>query len=76
MDMAFTTPDRDNDQFSGNCATTFKGPWWYRACHACKFTGIYGLNYARAEGIGWATFTGTWETAANLAYADLKIRVN
>ena len=76
MDMAFSTPDRDNDQFSRNCAAEFKGSWWYGSCLACKLTGIYGLNYGKAQGIVWSTFTGSVETGANLAYADLKIRVN
>ena len=77
MHMAFSTSDRDNDLWPDNCADFFKGGWWYKDCHTSKLTGIYGLNnYAFAEGIGWLTFTGDWETASNLAYADLKIRQN
>lgn len=30
--MPFSSRDADNDQYSGNCATSFGGGWWYSAC--------------------------------------------
>ena len=28
----FSTPDNDNDKWSGNCAASFKSGWWYNVC--------------------------------------------
>ena len=30
--MKFSTPDNDNDKWSGNCAASHKNGWWFNAC--------------------------------------------
>ena len=42
----FSTKDRENDASSGrNCATEFKGGWWYDSCHDSNLNGInYGYD--------------------------------
>ena len=30
--MKFSTPDNDNDKWSGNCAASLKSGWWYNSC--------------------------------------------
>jgi ficolin len=72
--MRFTTFDVDNDGVSGtNCATVYKGAWWYEACHASNLNGQYlnGTHESYADGINWLTWTGYHES---LAKTEMKIR--
>ncbi|XP_005183051.2 ryncolin-4-like [Musca domestica] len=53
----FTTIDRDNDAWVGNCAIRYTGAWWYKDCHQCNPNGLYGNNEF-GKGINWLTFMG------------------
>ena len=35
----FSTYDQDNDSGSGNCASSYRGGWWYHNCAQGKLTG-------------------------------------
>ena len=55
--MAFTTKDSDHDTHtSNNCATLYKGAWWYSGCHAVNINGLYLGNKADNAGMRWQTF--------------------
>ncbi|XP_062576804.1 fibrinogen-like protein 1, partial [Saccostrea cucullata] len=39
--MKFTTYDRDNDLWTGNCAAYFKGGWWFNNCYCAFLNGAW-----------------------------------
>ncbi|XP_068728964.1 ryncolin-1-like [Montipora capricornis] len=51
--QAFSTKDRDNDNYSGNCASSHKGAWWYRSCHYSNLNGLYLNGKTNASGMTW-----------------------
>ncbi|KAI8509125.1 Fibrinogen C domain-containing protein 1 [Branchiostoma belcheri] len=40
----FSTKDRDNDESSSDCATEYRGGWWYGDCHTSNLNGLYHLS--------------------------------
>jgi ficolin len=57
--MKFSTKDQDNDMWNRDCATSFKGAWWYKECHDSNLNGMYlgGNHTTFADGIEWRTWT-------------------
>ncbi|KAM8940303.1 fibrinogen gamma chain isoform 2-T2 [Pelodytes ibericus] len=68
--MQFSTYDRDNDKFAGNCAEQDGSGWWMNRCHAGHLNGKYyqGGTYTEADsspagydnGIIWSTWRSRW----------------
>ena len=56
----FSTIDRDNDVWSGNCAKKFSGAWWYSACHNSNLNGLYlKQNHTSfGNGVNWFHLRG------------------
>ena len=69
----FSTKDRDNDKYPGDCAEKFKGAWWYKACHSSNLNGRYhnGNHSSYADGINWRAWKGFYYSAKQ---ADMKIK--
>ncbi|XP_046861614.1 fibrinogen C domain-containing protein 1-A-like [Xenia sp. Carnegie-2017] len=70
--MAFTTKDSDNDkERGGNCATYFKGGWWFKRCHHSNLNGhYYSGNQNNAKGVVWYH----WKGRKSLKFTEMKIK--
>ena len=55
--QAFTTPDRDNDVWNGNCATGRQGAWWFKKCGYSNLNGKYNGKYSWNTGGSWYHYT-------------------
>ena len=56
----FSTKDNDNDSSEYNCATVYKGAWWYGSCHYANLNGLYlnGTFTKYATGMVWYHWKG------------------
>lgn len=69
---AFTTKDRDNDaHLSANCASSFKGAWWYNHCHRSNLNGLYLKGKSDSKGVSWYDWKNNRES---LKRSEMKIR--
>lgn len=69
----FTTKDRDNDSWNKNCASRYKGAWWYTNCVISNLNGVYlhGKHSQSWEGMVWVTWKGP---NYSVKRAEMKIR--
>ncbi|MBN3306428.1 FCN2 protein, partial [Amia calva] len=67
---AFSTYDRDNDESSSSCSSTFRGAWWYASCTNSNLNGrYYTTAYSGNNGIRWPT-----ASQYSLKFVEMKIR--
>merc|ERR1712127_1005537 len=69
----FSTHDQDNDSWSSNCVVSFKGAWWYTACHSSNLNAVYhnGAHSSYADGVNWHSFKGHHYA---LSKTEMKVR--
>ncbi|XP_055887298.1 ficolin-1-like [Biomphalaria glabrata] len=66
----FSTPDRDNDAASGNCAGGYQAGWWYKACHMTNLNGHFDTS-VMGKGVIWYSVTTDYDS---LSSVEMKIR--
>lgn len=71
--MAFSTKDRDNDNYSANCAAHYNSAWWYNNCVSANLNGYYyhGSHKSGYTGVNWNKWKGHSYSAKR---AEMKIR--
>jgi len=70
--MAFTTKDRDNDKScSANCASVFKGTWWYNDFYQSNLNGLYLPGKISGEGMRWNPWKNNYYSVKR---SEMKIR--
>ena len=73
----FSTKDQDNDSSSSSsCAMSYKGAWWYTACHSSNLNGLYAQTGAQnhtsyADHVNWQHWRGYHYS---IQFTEMKIR--
>jgi len=68
--MAFSTYDKDNDNYFNNCASIYRGGWWYNACHISNLNGVWNET-THGKGLNWFTLTAHNHS---VTFSEMKIR--
>ena len=71
--MQFSTHDRDNDGYSGNCAVSHQGAWWYNSCDHSNLNGKYLRGANDCKGARWNSFN-TAQGCYSLKWSEMKLR--
>ena len=69
--MFFTTKDSDNDKWSKNCASSWKGAWWYKDCYNSNLNALYLYSKSSAQGMAWTKWKNNY---FSFKRSEMKIR--
>ena len=70
--QAFTTKDRDNDKYGGNCAVLCKGAWWYNSCRYSNLNGLYLNGKISGQAMDWYKWKNSHYSVKS---SEMKIRL-
>ncbi|XP_071962707.1 ficolin-2-like isoform X1 [Antedon mediterranea] len=69
----FSTFDQDHDTVASSCSVSYKGAWWYGACHSSNLNGLYlgGQIDQYGKGVVWRHWKDYYYS---LKTSEMKIR--
>ena len=71
---AFSTKDRDNDEWLNNsCAVNHSGAWWYKTCAYSNLNGLYVAGQITNKGMQWFHWKNSNKSVKS---SEMKIRPN
>eukprot|EP00112_Aurelia_sp_Birch-Aquarium-sp1_P022634 Seg6445.1 transcript_id=Seg6445.1/GoldUCD/mRNA.D3Y31 product="Fibrinogen-like protein A" protein_id=Seg6445.1/GoldUCD/D3Y31 len=71
--MSFTTYDRDNDRWGGNCASSHsRGAWWYNSCWYSDLNSLYPDGTKYGKRMSWYHLSNRVDS---IIYSEMKVRV-
>ena len=53
MECSLPRTDSDNDKWSKNCASSWKGAWWYKDCYNSNLNALYLYSKSSTQGMAW-----------------------
>ena len=73
--MPFSTWDRDNDHWDGNCAVKYTGGWWYNACLGVNLNGEFNWRiFSQYNGDGQAAVQWHGPFGAEIQKSEMKMK--
>ena len=69
--MFFTTKDSDNDKWSKNCASSWKGAWWYNGCYHANLNALHLYSKSSTQGMAWIKWKNNY---FSFKRSEMKIR--
>ncbi|XP_065058650.1 ficolin-1-like [Rhopilema esculentum] len=71
--MKFSTKDKDQDTYRYNCAESFKGAWWYAACHDSNLNALHpssGSDGGLAKYMSWKAIKNEY---GKVTFSEMKV---